>query len=83
MTFERKIEMPGEAKRRVQDSLQPWLLTAPEYNITVCDRAWARPELGRMMLNESTHLALAKRRERCDRDGEEGKLVFRPHVQSL
>jgi histidinol-phosphate aminotransferase len=37
----------------VKDLFQPWVLTAPQYSINVCDVAWAHPELGRMMLNEN------------------------------
>ena len=37
----------------IQDKFMPWVMTAPEYSIAVCDTAWAHPELGRMMLNEN------------------------------
>ncbi len=31
----------------------PWLLTAREYNTSILDKAWAHPEIGRLMLNEN------------------------------
>jgi histidinol-phosphate aminotransferase len=37
----------------IKDKFNPWVMTAPEYSIAVCDTAWAHPELGRMMLNEN------------------------------
>lgn len=44
--------MASETKQ-VQDLFVPWLLTAPEYNTAILDKAWAQPEMGRMMLNEN------------------------------
>ena len=37
----------------IQDKFVPWLLPAPEYNTSILDKAWAHPELGRLMLNEN------------------------------
>lgn len=37
----------------IRDRFVPWLLTAPEYNTSILDKAWAQPECGRMMLNEN------------------------------
>jgi histidinol-phosphate aminotransferase len=45
--------MADETTKQVQDLFMPWVMTAPEYSIAVCDTAWAHPELGRMMLNEN------------------------------
>jgi histidinol-phosphate aminotransferase len=43
----------SEKTAKVEDLFMPWVMTAPEYSIAVCDTAWAHPELGRMMLNEN------------------------------
>jgi histidinol-phosphate aminotransferase len=43
----------ADEKKKVEDLFQPWVMTAPQYSIAVCDVAWAHPELGRMMLNEN------------------------------
>ena len=43
----------AEETKSVQDLFQPWVMTAPQYSIAVCDTAWEHPELGRMMLNEN------------------------------
>jgi histidinol-phosphate aminotransferase len=45
--------MADETTKQVQDLFMPWVMTAPQYSIAVCDTAWAHPELGRMMLNEN------------------------------
>ena len=37
----------------IKDLINPYVWTAPEYNTSVLDMAWAHPELGRMMLNEN------------------------------
>ena len=37
----------------MKDLINPYVWTAPEYNTSVLDKAWAHPELGRMMLNEN------------------------------
>ena len=37
----------------IKDKINPYVWTAPEYNTAVLDKAWAHPELGRMMLNEN------------------------------
>ena len=37
----------------IKDKMVPWLFTAPEYNTSILDKAWAQPECGRMMLNEN------------------------------
>jgi hypothetical protein len=37
----------------VTDLFVPWLETAPEYNTSILDKAWAQPDYGRMMLNEN------------------------------
>ena len=37
----------------IKDKINPYIWTAPEYNTAVLDKAWAHPELGRMMLNEN------------------------------
>jgi histidinol-phosphate aminotransferase len=37
----------------IKDLINPYVWTAPEYNTAVLDKAWAHPELGRMMLNEN------------------------------
>lgn len=37
----------------IKDKIMPWVWTAPEYNTGILDKAWAHPELGRMMLNEN------------------------------
>ncbi len=37
----------------IEDKFMPWVMTAPQYSIAVCDTAWAHPEYGRMMLNEN------------------------------
>jgi histidinol-phosphate aminotransferase len=37
----------------IKDKFVPWLFTAPEYNTSILDKAWAQPECGRMMLNEN------------------------------
>ena len=37
----------------IKDLINPYVWTAPEYNTSVLDKAWAHPELGRMMLNEN------------------------------
>jgi histidinol-phosphate aminotransferase len=43
----------AQTKKPVEDLFMPWVMTAPQYSIAVCDVAWAHPELGRMMLNEN------------------------------
>ena len=43
----------ADATKKVEDLFQPWVMTAPQYSIAVCDTAWEHPELGRMMLNEN------------------------------
>jgi histidinol-phosphate aminotransferase len=43
----------AQIKKPVEDLFMPWVMTAPQYSIAVCDVAWAHPELGRMMLNEN------------------------------
>ena len=45
--------MADETTKQVSDLFQPWVMTAPQYSIAVCDTAWEHPELGRMMLNEN------------------------------
>jgi histidinol-phosphate aminotransferase len=37
----------------IKDKINPYVWTAPEYNTGILDKAWAHPELGRMMLNEN------------------------------
>jgi histidinol-phosphate aminotransferase len=37
----------------IKEKIVPWVFTAPEYNTAILDKAWAHPELGRMMLNEN------------------------------
>ena len=37
----------------IKDKINPYIWTAPEYNTGILDKAWAHPELGRMMLNEN------------------------------
>ncbi|HJW74409.1 MAG TPA: hypothetical protein VJ787_01890, partial [Thermoleophilia bacterium] len=43
----------AQVKKPVEDLFMPWVMTAPQYSIAVCDVAWEHPELGRMMLNEN------------------------------
>jgi len=43
----------ADETKKVDDLFMPWVMTAPQYSIAVCDTAWAHPELGRMMLNEN------------------------------
>jgi histidinol-phosphate aminotransferase len=43
----------AQTKKPVEDLFMPWVMTAPQYSIAVCDVAWEHPELGRMMLNEN------------------------------
>ena len=42
-----------EKTANVTDLFVPWLETAPEYNTSILDKAWAQPDYGRMMLNEN------------------------------
>ncbi len=42
-----------EKTANVTDLFVPWLETAPEYNTSILDKAWAHPDYGRMMLNEN------------------------------
>jgi len=37
----------------IKDKINPYVWTAPEYNTGILDKAWAQPEMGRMMLNEN------------------------------
>jgi len=37
----------------IKDKIVPYVWTAPEYNTGILDKAWAQPEMGRMMLNEN------------------------------
>ena len=37
----------------IKDKIIPYVWTAPEYNTGILDKAWAQPEMGRMMLNEN------------------------------
>ena len=39
--------------KQLKDWFVPWLLTAREYNTAILDKAWAKPDYGRMMLNEN------------------------------
>lgn len=39
--------------KELKDWFVPWLLTAREYNVSILDKAWANPEIGRLMLNEN------------------------------
>ncbi len=45
--------MAEETTKQVRDLIVPWVWTAPEYNTGILDKAWAQPEMGRMMLNEN------------------------------
>ncbi len=45
--------MAEEITKQVRDLVVPWVWTAPEYNTGILDKAWAQPEMGRMMLNEN------------------------------
>ena len=37
----------------INEKIAPYVWTAPEYNTGILDKAWAQPEMGRMMLNEN------------------------------
>lgn len=37
----------------IKDLINPHAWSSPEYNTAILDKAWAHPELGRMMLNEN------------------------------
>ncbi len=39
--------------KQLKDWFVPWLLTAREYNTGILDKAWAKPDYGRLMLNEN------------------------------
>ncbi len=39
--------------KELKDWFVPWLLTSREYNTAILDKAWAKPDYGRMMLNEN------------------------------
>jgi hypothetical protein len=45
--------MADQTTKQIQDLFVPWLLSAPEYNTSILDKAWAQPDYGRMMLNEN------------------------------
>lgn len=38
--------------KELKEWFVPWLLTARDYNTSILDRAWASPEMARLMLNE-------------------------------
>ena len=39
--------------KELKDWIVPWLFTSREYNVSVLDKAWANPDIGRLMLNEN------------------------------
>ena len=39
--------------KQLKDWFVPWLFTAREYNTAILDKAWAKPDYGRLMLNEN------------------------------
>jgi len=39
--------------KELKDWIVPWLFKAREYNVSILDDAWAKPDNGRLMLNEN------------------------------
>ena len=74
--------MAEETTKQVRDLIAPWVWTAPEYNTGILDKAWAQPEMGRMMLNENPIPPSAAVVEAITDIAKKGNRYPGPHVPS-